>query len=849
MSELNNIVKALGEEFSKPLDYFEKRRIIVWYDYDKDFEDIIDEVKIDNVKVHKLMDDNYFFTKYLLDEEDTENNYLIYANSIEEDKQNWILDIILYSESFYADRTSMIMRDLNIEDNLRHEFTKYRAFFNAEKRCDSFAKVVSSVNENKTLELGILATISKVRTLDFEEVVKSVLCNGLDNNENSIYVEMNKYNVTELFWNYCRIYYGYNLEDKSLKKLFAFIVTTALSSYLKEESLNSLKSYIGNSKPNCIVLIDHWINHKTDYFSYVEYADQYESEFNLTEVIEKIDIDSYKGIDILSIFDKEIIKYIIFGLEEGREDYEYFIGLINTRRTKNFYDDYKNIYEALLSYLQMVKLKNELKEGIKRVKVIELIKEYSEKLYAFDLNYRKFYLNHDERPESQAMVKLRKLVENIYVNWFLSELSTNWNYELTDEYLNNWGVTGVLNQKDFYKNRVERMVSSGDKVFVIISDALRYEIGVELKDAFNNVVVGSSEIEPMLTSLPSVTKIGMASLLPNKDIIIKDTGRVFVDGFDSAGLENRKQILANNFENSIAIDFNNIPKNKTEFNELLKGYKLVYIYHNVVDAIGDKANTENDTFKAAQQAIDDIMWLRDKITSWLGGVNIFVTADHGFLYQRSSLEESSKIGKEKFDIIDRNRRSIISKENKDIEGLFKFKLDYLSKENEGLYAYIPKSDIRFKTQGAGANYVHGGATLQETIVPMISYKHKRSTYKGYKETKEVNLRLLNVANKVTTEQFMLTFFQVEVVSEEFTVATYEIYMIDANDSVISNKEKIIADSKERAEDRNYKVRMKLKKSIYSKRESYRLVVRNVDKDIIVEEIPFIIDIAIADDFF
>ncbi|MGU8577598.1 BREX-1 system phosphatase PglZ type A [Clostridium perfringens] len=849
MSELNNIIKVLGEEFSKTLSRFEKRKIIIWYDYDRDFEDIIDEVKIDNVKVHKLKNDNYFYTKYLLEEEDLESNYLIYANSIEDDKQNWILDIILYSESFYADKTSMIMRDLNIEDNLRHEFSKYKSFFYIEEMCDSFSKVVSSVSENKTLEIGILATISKVITLDFEEVVKAVLCNGLDNEENAIYLEMDKYNAVNLFWNYCRVYYGYNLEDRSLKKLFAFIVTTALSSYLKEENLSTLKSYIGNSKPNCIVLIDHWINHKVDYFSYIEYANQYENEFNLVDLIDKIDIDSYKEIDILSIFDKEVIKYIIFALEDGREDFNYFISLINIRRSKNFYEDYKNIYEALLSYLEMAKLKNELKQVIERRSAIDIIKKYSTKLYSFDFNYRKFYLNYDERPESGAMVKLKKLVDNIYVNWFLSELSTDWNYELTDEYLDNWRISGVLNQKDFYKNKVQSMLESGDKVFVIISDALRYEIGVELKERFNNIVIGSSNIEPMVTSIPSITKIGMASLLPNKEITINDSGRVFVDGFDSSGIEHRKQILVNNFENSIAVDFNSIPKNKVEFNELLKGYKLVYIYHNVIDAIGDKANTENDTFKAVEQALEDIMWLRDKITGWLGGVNIFVTADHGFLYQRSLLEASSKIEKEKLDAIDRNRRSIITKEEKDIDGLFRFKLDYLSKENRGIYAYIPKSDIRFKTQGAGANYVHGGATLQEIIVPVVFYKHKRSTYKGYKEKKEVSLRLLNTINKITTEQFMLTFFQVEEVSDEFLGATYEIYMVDANDNVISNKEKIIADSKERAEERNYKVRMRLKKDTYSKRENYRLVVRNVDKDIMVEEIPFIIDIAIEDDFF
>lgn len=850
MSELNNIVKALGEEFSKPPEYFEKRKIIVWYDYDKDFLDIIDEVEIDNVKIYKLTDNNYFYTKYLLEEEDTESNYLIYTNFKEDDENNWLLDMFLYSESFYADKISMVMRELNIEDNLRHEFTKYKKFFDAGKRCDSFSKIVTSVSENKTLELGILATISKVKILDFEEVVKAILCEGMGEEENSIYIEMKKYEVDKIFWRYCKLIYGFNLEDKSLRKLFSFIVTTALSSYIREDKLSTLKSYIGNSKPNCIVFIDHWINHKTDSYIYICYADEYEQILEIPKIIGKLDIDDYKDVDILKIFDNEVIKYIIFALENERQDYDYFINLINIRRSKNFYEDYKNIYETLLSYLEMAKLKLELKNVIMQKKANILVKYYSNTLYKFDYNYRKFYLNYDVRPESEIMNRLKNLVENIYVNWYLSELSTTWNYELTEEYLSSWRIPEVLNQKDFYKEKVKKMLDSGDKVFVIISDALRYEIGVELNDKFNSIVIDSSNIEPMVTSMPSITSVGMASLLPNKEITINDNGRVFVDGKDSSGIENRKVILRNNFENSIAVDFNNIPKNKIEFVESLKGYKLVYIYHNVVDATGDKANTENDTFIAAERAMQDILWLRDKITTWLGGINIFVTADHGFLYQRSPLEESSKINKENIEIVDKNRRSIISKENRDIDGLFKFNLEYLSVENKGIYAYIPKSDIRFKTQGAGDKYVHGGATLQEAIAPVIFYKHKRSTYKDYKETKEVSLKLLNSRNKVTTEEFRLTFFQVEPVSAEVLAVTYEVYMVDADDNVISNKEKIIADNKiDRQEERNHIVKIKLKRKEYSKRETYRLIVRNLDKDIIADEIPFIIDIAIQDDFF
>lgn len=845
MSELNDIVRTLTEEFSKEYKYFEHRKIIIWYDYDKDFLDIIDKVNIDNVFIHKLTDDNYFYTKYLLEEENPNKNYLIYTNSVEKEENNWMLDLMLYSESFYADKISMIMRELNIDDTLRHEFSKYKKFFFATKRCESFNRIVNKVSGTKTLELGILATISKVKTLEIEGIVKAVLLKGLNKEENTIYQEMIKYGIVDVFWNYCKLQYGYSLNSNSLNKLFSVIVTTALSSYVKEEKLSSLKSYIGNSKPNCIVFIDHWINNIRSRDVYEEYAENYEKELGLSNIIKKIDIEVIKDLDILKVFDREIIKYIIMSLENERKDYSYFINLINGRRTKNFYRDYKNIYEALLSYLEMAKLKEEMNGNILQKKVIDIISDYSNNLYKFDFYYRRFYLNYDKRPESEILNRLKGLVENLYVNWYLSELGTTWNYELTEEYLSDWKVSGVLNQRNFYKEKVNKMIEAGDKVFVIISDALRYEVGNELKDKFNSEVVESSTIEPMVSSMPSITKLGMASLLPNKEITLNEVGRVFIDGKDSSGLENRKSILRSTFENSIAIDFNSIPKIKTQFNELLKGYKLVYIYHNAIDAVGDKATTEKDTFEAVEKAIDDIMWLRDKITGWLGGVNIFVTADHGFIYQRSPLEEVNKIVKEKIQIIDKNRRSIISKEDKEIDGLFKFNMEYLSKGNKGMYAYIPKSDIRFKVQGGGANYVHGGATLQEIIVPVIFYKHRRETYKNYIGTQEVSLRLLNNRNKITTNEFDLTFFQVENISEKYVSTTYEIYMVNADGTIISNKEKIIADlDNDRDEKRNHVITITLKEDRnYNKGENYRLIIRNMNKDEVEKEIPFIIDIA------
>ena len=60
--------------------YCSIRKIIFWLDRDKKFINTIDEIELIGVRKHKLNDNNYFFTKYLLEEEDTISNFLIYTN-------------------------------------------------------------------------------------------------------------------------------------------------------------------------------------------------------------------------------------------------------------------------------------------------------------------------------------------------------------------------------------------------------------------------------------------------------------------------------------------------------------------------------------------------------------------------------------------------------------------------------------------------------------------------------------------------------------------------------------------------------------------------------------------------
>ena len=70
----------------------------------------------------------------------------------------------------------------------------------------------------------------------------------------------------------------------------------------------------------------------------------------------------------------------------------------------------------------------------------------------------------------------------------------------------------------------------------------------------------------------------------------------------------------------------------------------VYVYHNQIDARGDKASTENEVFAACEEAVDEIFALIKRLTVSANTIHYIITADHGFLYKRDKLQESDKIG-------------------------------------------------------------------------------------------------------------------------------------------------------------------------------------------------------------
>ncbi|WP_308417650.1 BREX-1 system phosphatase PglZ type A [Alkalihalobacterium bogoriense] len=848
---LTQVISTLTEHFSQPLNDGEQRKIIFWFDKDNEFAEDIDQIAIDNVKVHQLTEKNNFYTKYLLEEEDPTSHYLIYTNLELGVEDNWVIDTVLYSKTFYADKISLLLNDLHIDSSLRMVVKKYEKFFNNKDRYKKFQAFSTESFTEETIEMIIMAVLCNVKTLDFETIVKTVLMDSLNDEENKYLELLEKFFDTEVFWKYVANHYGYERETNSLKMLFMHLTVTALSHSIDESYLSNIKDYIAQrNKTNGLVFIDHWMHHKTDYEVYNEYAKLIEQEIQLSDLVNQISVESFKQADIFPYFDRTIIIYIANSLSTNLEDYEEYIKLIKLRRAKHFYETYENIYEALYYTVKIHQFYKEQEARIPQGQAVEMYEAYVNKYYVMDTYYRKFYVAYDQESNNELLKKLKLMVENIYTNWYQGELSSHWSQAVSTELREQWSLPGVSNQQDFYRNIVSSKMSKGERVFVIISDAMRYEVGVEISERLNAETLGSCEVETMLGVIPSVTKLGMASLLPYRSIDFDGNARVLVDGKDSSGLENRKKIIAKAESESVAIHFQDVfNMNKAGRREYFKGKKLIYIYHDTIDAMGDKASTEIYTFNAVEKAMNEIYDLVKIIRDDLSGVNIYITADHGFLYQREALEESDKMEKEKLDTIEVKRRYMLSTEKREVSGLLNIDLSSVVKNEQQLTAYVPNATIRFKIQGSGVNFVHGGASLQEVVVPLLMFKNKRSGQKGTKEIKKVDIKLTNTTRKITNSIFNLSFFQTEKVEEKMIARTVVIYMADEDGSVISNEETIIGDREfDNPEDRTFKLRFVLKSIPYDRGKTYYLVIKDTETQVTVDRIPFTINLGIVSDF-
>ena len=217
-------------------------------------------------------------------------------------------------------------------------------------------------------------------------------------------------------------------------------------------------------------------------------------------------------------------------------------------------------------------------------------------------------------------------------------------------------------------------------------DAFRYEGAKELMERLELDEKCTPKLDCMISGLPSVTSVGMASLLPHKELLVDEKLNVTVDGQNCGDLASRDKILKAQNENNVALSFDEVASaNKEKIRELLQKKNIVYIYHNQVDARGDKPASENEVFTACSEAIEEIHKLIKKLTGYISAAKFFVTADHGFLYKRDKLHEFDKVSYDREICAYSNKRFLLTTQKVNEPGMKSRMMAYMNQ----LYVTTP----------------------------------------------------------------------------------------------------------------------------------------------------------------
>ena len=420
-------------------------------------------------------------------------------------------------------------------------------------------------------------------------------------------------------------------------------------------------------------------------------------------------------------------------------------------------------------------------------------------LWAIDQEYRHYVRASRAVHVDDVLTDLDRHVENAYRDDYLRPLSRTWDDALRG--MRTWDI--AVPSSSGRIDSFHRLLVAGShrRTVVIISDALRYEAGVELADKLRSLGRGAVSVNPWYTMLPSITALGMAALLPHRELTLgvrgKDQVVVETDGQSTAGIDARRTILEG--ADGRAFTYEELKQDTIKvMRSKFKGTSAVYIYHDVIDATGDHAASESATPDAVNRAIDELSGLVGKLIS-ADITRILVTADHGFLFQDSEPvnDDTAKQGgvPRGRSVSVKKRRYVLGKDLESTDDFVAFDATSVGL-TDGPSIALPYGTRRIRIQGRGNRFVHGGASLQEIATPVIEVSVGSG---GTEEVRDVGIALHYDDTSLKVNRFSPRVIQQEPISPTRRPLTVTIRLESMSGEQLSSTRVLTLDAGERSE--------------------------------------------------
>ena len=430
------------------------------------------------------------------------------------------------------------------------------------------------------------------------------------------------------------------------------------------------------------------------------------------------------------------------------------------------------------------------------------ISEYVSSMYLLDSWYRQsleIYVNLQNDPENFNKVSNDKQMLDADYASFCHTLNREWTKCWLEKGGRQDGL-GVKKQQDVYKNES----NNGVKQVFIVSDALRYEVAAELYTELAKEK-HVAQLDYAVSMLPTETKYTKCALLPHRTLSLQN-GEMAVDGEVLRTIEQRTNHLEKYVAGALCIDYADWEKKTLEEKRELCKRQLIYIFHNTIDKDGHDGGAYELT-RACTTAISQLSKLIKNLHSSVNVTNVILTSDHGFLYNDIEFEEKDKQAVQE-DTIERKTRYYLTSSKDGIVNVDKFYLRDVSEMKEDVIVAVPSGTNRFNAPGGGYSFTHGGASLQEMIIPVIRSRQKRTD-----KTEKVGVTLISRDLKMVSSRLKIQIIQSEPVSMTMQERTL-LCGVYANGELVTTMKEVKLDSSDSVNPANriYDIELTLNKS-------------------------------------
>ena len=759
---------------------FDKQRIVFWYDTRLEFRADFETLELPDVEKVELAN-NEFGVKYRLLREQPEQKFLIYREGTEPSHlHNWLLDVQLASGNcFRTDQVALWLAELELGPDCYPLLEAHVAFFESAKRREALSKLLEPGDSQNLLQRKMLAVCAgNEPRLD---VILESLLGDLAAGKDVRIKLIESSGLNTYLWEQVKRAYGYSSEQPGLHD---FVIELFKACFM----LGIDPAYKARLSAEALVFLKRWKDSRSHEQSFETLSEQCAAVLQIDDKLQTLDWRSLLELDYFELIDRKILSELVRAVVASTVTAVEVEQWVRQRRQSHWFERFKDVYLALEHAAQFIQVLDITQ--LQMESLTDGVKKYASQWFRLDQRYRKFVYHLRESGQASLLGELAMQVENLYGNNYLSRLNDRWQQHV--DAAQQWEAAPVVLQRNFFSRYVQPFVERKTKVCVLISDAFRYEVGEELQSLIRQEDRFEADLEPMLSMLPSYTQLGMAALLPNSSLQLadNDSGDAIVDGQSAQGSVNRGKILATRVPASQVVRAKDLlAMNQADSRALLRDNEVVYVYHNLIDKTGDTRDTEERVFAAAEETLSELIRLVKKLTN-ANASNLLITADHGFIYQNHPLQESDFLSGEPEgdEVLYRDRRFVLGRSLREGASFKTFNPVQLGLTGT-LMVQIPKSINRLRLKGSGSRFVHGGATLQEVVIPVIRINKKRQSDVG-----RVGVEFIGVGGKtITTGQLAVVLYQTEAVTEKLQSRRLRAGLFTLDGELVSDQHELLFD--------------------------------------------------------